>query len=172
MPCTVDHFKLLVRRPLYDLSGDHDLFCTRLASRTLRPGLGQTPYWQMLNTISAFRILRVALHNEKSRIYLQSVSQITPVLMHFGSLVMCFLYFAAVVAMELLAKEPELRKIQSASWTRKQNDALVYFNPCKSALPNFDCPSSALITMFMMFTGGVSVKAICWSCIALCRDPD
>lgn len=112
----------------------------------------QAPYWQLFNAISAFRLLRAALHHERSRAYLISVSQITPVLMHFGSLVMCFLYFAAVVAMELLAKEPEMREVPSSSWMGGTN-ASVYVNKCKNDLPNFDCPSSALLTMFMMFTG-------------------
>ena len=189
MTWAADHFKMLASRPrrLFSLPGNdhggdvhaHDGACAGITStpKTLKNCLGQTPYWQLLNAISAFRLFRVALHHEKSRTYLESISQITPVLVHFGSLVMCFLYFAAVVAMELLAKEPEMREIQSqsASWMQKSPGSLVYVNSCKEKLPNFDCPSSALLTMFMMFTGNSqSLKSTClslFSCVRL-RSPD
>ena len=85
---------------------------------------------------------------------------------------MCFLYFAAVVAMELLAKEPVMREIQgqSASWMPKSPSSLVYVNSCKEKLPNFDCPSSALLTMFMMFTGNAqSLKSTCLALLSCVR---
>jgi len=153
----VDNVKLLGAWGSCSMSGnplrDDDDVCLRL--RNTQPHAMhrvQTPYWQLFNAMSAGRLLRVALHHERSRTYLISVSQITPVLVHFGSLVVCFLYFAAVVAMELLAKEPEMLKVPSSSWRGRADDS-VYVNKCKNDLPNFDCPSSALITMFMMFTG-------------------
>jgi len=46
--------------------------------------LCEAPYWQLFNVVSACRVLRVALHKPESRVYLLSVSQITPVLLHFG----------------------------------------------------------------------------------------
>jgi hypothetical protein len=64
----------------------------------------RSPQKQVFKAMSALRILRVVLHNTNARQYLLSVGQVMPVLMHFGSLVLCFLYFSAVVAMELLAK--------------------------------------------------------------------
>ena len=113
----------------------------------------QTPWLQMLNVAAAVRFLRVALHHPKARSYLSSVGQITPVLAHFGSLVMCFVYFSAVVSMEMLAKEPGFVRTGGQN---RQPSVLVYENACKEKLPNFDCISSALLSMFMMFTGDAS----------------
>merc|ERR1719183_3403913 len=76
--------------------------------------------------------------------------------MHFGSLVLCFLYFSAVVAMELLAKEPSLVKSKNnnrSSFFKNQECLVAYENPCGEKLPNFDCAGSAMLSMFMMFTG-------------------
>jgi len=53
--------------------------------------------------------------------------------------------------MELLAKDPVMKPAPGVSGEVKQ--VLVYHNPCTEELPNFDCPQSALLSMFMMFTG-------------------
>ena len=120
----------------------------------------QTPYVQVLNVVSALRLARVALHYEPSRHYLLTVGQIAPVLAHFGSLVLCFVYFAAVVSMEMLAKEPIFKtQAQTCGYLGQcasqphTAQPLQYLKGCKDRPPAFDCPTSALLSMFMMFTG-------------------
>jgi len=59
--------------------------------------------------------------------------------------------------MELLAKDPVMKPAPGVSGEVKQ--MLVYHNPCTEELPNFDCPQSALLSMFMMFTGSSVVES-------------
>jgi len=73
----------------------------------------QAPTFQTLNAVSALRVLRAAIHNKATLKYLSAVGQITPVLMHFGALVLCFVYFSAAVSMEVLAAEPAFKQVQT-----------------------------------------------------------
>jgi hypothetical protein len=109
--------------------------------------LAQAPIYQTLNAVSALRVLRAAIHHEATRKYLSAVGQITPVLMHFGSLVLCFVYFSAVVSMEVLAAEPAFKHVQTGQGTSRS----VYVNECRTTLPSFGCAGDALVSIFMLF---------------------
>ena len=77
------------------------------------------------------------------------MGQITPVLLHFGSLVLCFVYFGAVVSMEVLAEEPAFMRVQ----TGKKSFESHYVMQCRTKLPSFGCIGDALVSTFMLFTG-------------------
>lgn len=77
------------------------------------------------------------------------MGQITPVLLHFGSLVLCFVYFSAVVSMEVLAEEPVFMKVQ----TGYRNFESHHVMQCRTNLPSFGCIGDALVSTFMLFTG-------------------
>jgi len=107
------------------------------------PGaLCQAPWLQLVDALSALRLVRVALHNGFIRSYLLSVLQVVPVLLHLGGLVLCVVYASAVTTMELLAKPPSILLTE---------DGYRLNMVCMEAIPNFDCPSSSMMSIFQLF---------------------
>jgi len=101
------------------------------------------PLLQVLAAVAAMRVFRVALHHPECRFYMHAVTQVGPVLMHFGALVLTAIYFWGAAGMEMLARPPVLDS------SAPGGARLV--NPCKRPVPNFDCASSAMVSVFMMF---------------------
>ena len=81
--------------------------------------------------------------------------------MHLGSLVLCFVYFSAVVSMEVLAAEPAFKQVQTgptshandthSTHTHQGTSRSVYVMECRTTLPSFGCAGDALVSIFMLF---------------------
>jgi len=82
---------------------------------------------------------------EESRKYLLKMLAVSPVLLHFGLLVMTFNYLFSVLAMELLS-----RPAPSGVTDAAKLEAL-YEQSCARDLPHFDCFGEAFLSIFRVF---------------------
>jgi len=93
------------------------------------------PWRQLLMAIDAMRVTRIILHTAEARLKFISVLHVLPVMMHLGGLMLTLIYFFGISTMEMLS------------------GAVCDSTRCSRRLPNFDCASNSLLSMFQLSVG-------------------
>mmetsp|Transcript_42128 Transcript_42128/g.86080 ORF Transcript_42128/g.86080 Transcript_42128/m.86080 type:complete len:943 (-) Transcript_42128:131-2959(-) len=93
------------------------------------------PWRQVILASDAARLTRIVLHSAEARLTLTSVTHVGPVMAHMGGLMLTITYFFGTSTMEMLAGK------------------VCHAKQCARRMPNFDCASSAIISMFQLSIG-------------------
>jgi len=107
-------------------------------------GVCANPWRKILELLEGLRFFRSFVHHPASRRYVVSVLQVAPVLTHMGGLILTSTYTFAVLSMEVFSQAPSI--LYTDSGVRLNNQ-------CSNPLPNFDCFSNAMVSMFQLFLG-------------------